>query len=190
MSSPIKEGFIRLYRTSIEHPRTDIDKFREYRKLYHDGSLYNHNDFHGNLTAVVAEMLLEQDYDKGVGRWFADSLDEVMWYQYEENYIDDKPEAKVFYIDLPAETAEQFRLRNLPDDTKNVKPKFYSKKHDAEFFLPQDVARDAVEYPQELWDENWQKYLTQRELEKSLEMMKRMGDIETILTKEPAKALV
>ena len=82
------------------------------------------------------------------GRWFTDSLEEARWYLANE-YFDG---GALYALTLPASEAEPFRVSNLPvlpggkDTAEN--PRAFSRRPEAEFFLPPHLARTARPWAQ------------------------------------------
>jgi hypothetical protein len=75
------------------------------------------------------------------GRWFADTIDEALWYRC------DHEAGHLVCVDVDDDLAEQFRVSNLPllPGGRSVpdNPAAWSLRPEFEFFLPGDLARLA-----------------------------------------------
>tara|TARA_R110000744_G_scaffold87589_4_gene170993 strand:+ start:1908 stop:7061 length:5154 start_codon:yes stop_codon:yes gene_type:complete len=75
-----------------------------------------------------------QEMMKASGRWFTDDLDEARWYLKNEY-----PDGQLSYIDVPASSAEKYRVSGM-EKIAGEDPKKFSRRPEIEFFLPKEIA--------------------------------------------------
>lgn len=100
--------------------------------------LYRAGPIAGKKVKPVPEWKTQrEDYQqmmKASGRWFTDDLDEARWYLKNEY-----PDGELSYIDVPASSAEKYRVSGLKE-IEGEDPKKFSRRPDVEFFIPQEIA--------------------------------------------------
>lgn len=93
------------------------------------------------VSPWISETAEYQNMMAAAGRWFADSLEEALWYEC------DHEDGIVLCIDLDDELAENWRVSNMPrrpggrDVPDN--PAAWSLRPENEFFLPPELAAMA-----------------------------------------------
>jgi hypothetical protein len=94
------------------------------------------------VSGWVAETDEYRNMMDAAGRWFADSLDEALWYRC------DHEDGRILFIDVDDGEAEQWRVSNIPlrQGGRDVpdNPAAWSARPEREFFLPRGVAKMAM----------------------------------------------
>ncbi len=119
----IKAGHVRLYRVG---------------KLPQDCQFFGMTTESPEFSKLEArdQILIERGDHNAWGRWFACSRSEADWYAEHENWG-----APMYYIDVPEQQAATWLV------THNMEAKKFSARPNLEYFLPTDVANQALPIP-------------------------------------------
>jgi len=94
-----------------------------------------------SVSSWISESAEYQNMMAAAGRWFADSLEEALWYEC------DHEDGVVLCVDLDDELAENWRVSNIPLQPGGRElpdnPSAWSLRPEREFFLPLELAAMA-----------------------------------------------